>query len=184
MLSLRQVNPDDWRTWRCLRLRALSESPEAFHSRYDEWQAAPEERWRARLSTAAYNYIVEIDGEPVGMGSGFMPPRDSIVAPASDTVKADEASKDERAEGRGTMEIMSLWVAPEARGQGAGQALLAGIEKKAMEVGAGGVVLSAMAGNEAAAGLYERAGYARVRVWKDEGGLDMVEFARVPGGAE
>lgn len=47
---IRAITPDDWREWRDLRLEALREAPHAFSATVSDWESAPEERWRQRLS--------------------------------------------------------------------------------------------------------------------------------------
>jgi hypothetical protein len=73
MIELTVLTPDDWPLWRELRLRALTESPEAFGSRLADWQVEGdrEERWRGRLGIpASHDVVASLDGEPVGMVSG------------------------------------------------------------------------------------------------------------------
>jgi ribosomal protein S18 acetylase RimI-like enzyme len=52
-----------------------------------------------------------------------------------------------------------MWVAPEARGRGVGDALIAAVEQWARRSGAGTLLLSVAAGNAAAAALYRRNGF-------------------------
>ena len=49
-ITVREVGPDDWRTWRALRLASLAEAPDAFHSRLEDWLGAGEHVWRERLA--------------------------------------------------------------------------------------------------------------------------------------
>lgn len=51
MIALRQLGPDDWRTFRTLRLAALADSPGNFFRSLDEEQAAPDARWIDLLSS-------------------------------------------------------------------------------------------------------------------------------------
>lgn len=92
--------PDDWQDWRTLRLRALTESPEAFCARLEEWADADETRWRARLHDVQLNLVARLGGAAVGQ------------------VSADGAAPGPE------VELTSLWVAPEARGHGVGGALI------------------------------------------------------------
>lgn len=126
---VRVVTPDDWREWRTLRLEALRDAPYAFSATLADWQDAPEERWRARLE-GTYNVVAELDGEPAGMATGF--PRDNAV------------------------ELGTMWVAPHARGRGAGEALVRAILGWA---GAKPVTLRVADGNVAAQALYRRLGF-------------------------
>ena len=65
MIELRVLTPDDWRTWRRLRLAALAEAPYAFGSRLADWQGDGdrEERWRARLGIpGSFNVVAVLGG--------------------------------------------------------------------------------------------------------------------------
>ena len=44
--------PDEWPAYRALRLRALTEEPQAFGESYANAAALPEARWRRRLEEA------------------------------------------------------------------------------------------------------------------------------------
>lgn len=136
MTDLRLLTPDDWRAWRDLRLAALAEAPHAFGSTLADWQGAGdrEERWRGRLALpGSRNLLAYLDGEPVGMASG---------------VPAEDGSED--------VELVSMWVAPSARGRGVGGALVRAVETWARSVDAGTLRLAVAEGNEAAARLYAR----------------------------
>jgi len=136
MIELRVLTPDDWRTWRALRLAALAEAPEAFGSQLADWQGQGdrEERWRARLSIpGSYNVVAVLDGQPAGMGSGVL-------------------------EGEGTAELISMWVCPQARGKGIGDRLIAAVERWARQAGMTTLRLSVADDNEPAAALYQRHG--------------------------
>lgn len=139
MLEARTLTPDDWPLWRDLRLAALSEAPGAFGSTLAEWSGDGdrEERWRDRLSIpGARDVVVLLDGAPVGMVSGV---------PTEET---------------GVVELISMWVSPDARGRGVGDRLIAEVEQWAVEQGATTLRLSVMHDNRTATALYERAGFA------------------------
>ena len=51
-LLVRVAEPDDWATWRELRLRALQDSPSAFGSTYERERAFDETAWRERMQAA------------------------------------------------------------------------------------------------------------------------------------
>ncbi|GAA2446791.1 GNAT family N-acetyltransferase [Streptomyces macrosporus] len=137
-VGVRTLTADDWRLWREVRLAALAEAPYAFGSRLADWQGPGdrEERWRARLSIpGAYHVVVELDGEPAGMVGGVPEP------------------------GRDEAELVSLWVAPDARGRGVGDRLVREVERWAVRAGAGLLRLAVVPGNEHAVGLYRRHGF-------------------------
>ena len=137
MIEIRELTAEDWPIWRELRLAALAEAPHAFGSRLADWQDAPEDRWRARLSIPdSYNLVAELDGRPVGMASGI----------------PDEDDPD-------AMELISMWVSPTARGRQVGDQLVTAVVDWARDRGASRVVLAVAADNPAATVLYHRNGF-------------------------
>ncbi|MEU8227783.1 GNAT family N-acetyltransferase [Kribbella sp. NPDC048915] len=134
MIDVRDIGPDDWQVWRDLRLAALKEAPYAFGSQYADWVDAPEERWRERLSVpGTCQVIASIDGTPMGMAGGFPTEHGP--------------------------ELVSMWVAPEGRGRGVGDALMTAVEEWARGTGATTLRLSVAPGNDPAHDLYLRHGY-------------------------
>lgn len=138
MVEVLVLTPDDWATWRHLRLAALSEAPRAFGSRLADWtgDGDVEERWRGRLGIpGSHNVVAMLEDHGVGMASGV---------PTSHV---------------GIVELISMWVAPAARGHGVGDALVGEIERWARSVGARVLRLSVAEGNAQAAALYQRHGF-------------------------
>lgn len=133
MLKMRVLGPDDWRDFRELRLQALAEAPHAFGSTFESWRDAGEDRWRGRLSAVPYNLIAELSGRPAGMASGTLED--------------------------GPAELISMWVAPFARGRGVGSALIDAIAEWAATVRPGELRLQVVEGNAPAIRLYERNGF-------------------------
>jgi ribosomal protein S18 acetylase RimI-like enzyme len=135
VIRTRQVVADDWRVWRGLRLDALGEAPHAFSSKLAEWQGEgdTEPRWRARLQSVPLNVIADRDRAPVGMVSAVM-------------------------EGEAT-ELISMWVSPDARGAGVGDALIEAVLQWSVAVGLARVTLRVVEGNDHAVGLYRRHGF-------------------------
>ena len=153
MIELRRITAADWELWRAVRLRALAEAPYAFGSTLAHWQGSDlEARWRSRLDDVALNVVaLTVDGSAVGQVSGTA------------------------ADGDGRVELISMWVAPEARGTGAGEALVGEVLRWAAgEEGAPAVVLSVKEGNERAIALYRRLGFEQTDEAADEGELRMV----------
>jgi ribosomal protein S18 acetylase RimI-like enzyme len=148
--EIRRIAGDDWRLWRQLRLEALSEAPYAFSSSLADWQGNGdrEQRWRDRLDDVEYNLVAYLDGVPAGMVSGVCSPE-------------------------GQPELISMWVAPFARGRGVGDALVEAVIRHAAADNSGDpsgssgnrsrnpseVVLSVMAGNDHAIAMYMRHGF-------------------------
>lgn len=135
MIEIQLLAADDWRLWRELRLEALREAPAAFGSSLADWQGEgdQEARWRQRLTSVPFNVVAWSDGKPAGMVSGLW-------------------------SGEGA-ELISLWVAPFARGQGVGDRLIRAVVEWAGAAGAPRVALSVRAGNKPAIRLYRRHGF-------------------------
>lgn len=139
VIELRTLTPDDWATWRELRLAALAEAPYAFGSRLADWQGEgdTEDRWRAHLCIPhSYHVAAVRDGEPVG-GAGGIPTR-----------VPDE------------VELVSMWVSPQARGADVGNRLVRAVERWARHGGARMLRLAVAEGNASALALYRRHGFA------------------------
>ena len=136
MLSVRRVNPDDWPEWRRLRREALREAPYAFDSALADWSGLgdTEERWRRRLDDVPLNLVADLDGVAVGMIS-----RTEVL--------------DQNAE------LISMWVAPEARRRGVGEALVRALLDHSRGDGAVTVVLDVNVENGPAIALYARCGF-------------------------
>ncbi|MFT3925387.1 MAG: GNAT family N-acetyltransferase [Myxococcales bacterium] len=155
-LASRRLSPDDWALWRELRLQALAESPHAFGSTLADWQgrADAEQRWRARLRDVPFNVVVQRGGTWAGMASGT-------------TCQTN------------TVELLSMWVAPWARGAGAGDHLVREVAEWARAQSARQLVLRVYVGNAAALSLYRRNGFEQTSVIKarSAGRADEVELA-------
>jgi GNAT superfamily N-acetyltransferase len=132
-VELRVLTPDEWETWRVIRLEALAEAPYAFGSRHADWVQAPEDRWRDRLGLAgSHNLVAFMGSTPVGMATG---------------VPDGEA-----------VELISMYVGEPARGTGVADALVGGIEDWARARGSARLCLNVRMANTAARRLYERHG--------------------------
>lgn len=136
MITIKQVDAEQWQEWRALRRAALAEAPDAFGSTLEDWSGAgdTEDRWRNRLSSVALNLIAQLEGRPAGMVSGTTPES-------------------------GACELISMWVTPAARGRGVGHALVSSVVDWAHQQGAEHVVLGVRATNVRAVALYERCGF-------------------------
>jgi ribosomal protein S18 acetylase RimI-like enzyme len=147
VIELRLLTPDDWPAWRTMRLTALAESPDAFGSRLADWlgEGDRENRWRGRLSiSGSRNVMAVLDGQPAGMASGV---------PLSPFPHAGPAHEP------GAVELISLWVAPSARGHGVADALVEDIAAWAAGLRAPAVWLTVRENNAAAIALYRRRGF-------------------------
>ena len=152
MIELKTLTPDDWLEWRDLRLRALADALHAFSARIEDWQGADDTRWRQRLSLpGSCNIIARCDGIAVGMVSGI-------------STEQTEAKA-----------LIALWVAPDARGRGVGDALTTAIAHWATALGARELRLDVAAANTSAIALYARHGFVDVDVSQDAGSRAMVK---------
>jgi ribosomal protein S18 acetylase RimI-like enzyme len=138
MIRIREMRAHDWRAFRELRLQALREAPYAYSSTLAQWQGDgdTEERWRGRLTDVPFNVIAHLDDAAAGIVSGTSPSPEGVV------------------------EIISLWVAPFARGRGVGDALIEAVVRWARGNRARAVALAVVPGNEPAIELYRRHGFA------------------------
>src|SRR5579863_10285894 len=148
-IHLRTIGIEDWQLWRKLRLEALAEAPYAFASKLADWQGEgdTESRWRGRLTDVPLNIIAEWRGTAVGMISA--------TAPSP----------------QGSVELLSMWVAPPARRRGIGDALVDAVLAWAHKRKAATVVLAVFEGNEPATVLYGRQGFKDVGAIGDGTGV-------------
>ncbi|WP_241827900.1 GNAT family N-acetyltransferase [Actinopolymorpha singaporensis] len=144
---VRQVGPDDWREWRAVRLAALEEAPWAFGSTLAQARTFGEDEWRRRL-TGFPCYLADLPGvaaSPVGMSGAF--------------IEDPEPGELGLWQGGTTVELVSMWVGPAARGRGVGAHLVAAVVDWATRTGAARVHLWVTDGNDPARRLYERCGF-------------------------
>lgn len=140
-VEIRTLTVDDAETFRALRLRALREEPEAFGSSWEEENARPLERTIARLQDR--NLIsfggFDVDGNLAGM----------VRLLRHDGVKV-----------RHKADIISMYVAPEARGRGLGRQLIEAAIAHARETpGIEQLLLAVVTTNIAARNLYLTTGF-------------------------
>lgn len=121
--------------FRKVRLAALRDAPYAFASIYERERTVDEEDWRERLANRA-QFAAVLDGEIVGTAAGI----DSDGSSAA---------------------LISMWVAPRARGKGTGHRLVDAVLDWARKAGYGSVCLWVADGNLAAERLYLRCGFTR-----------------------
>ena len=135
-VGLRRLTTADWRVYRELRLAALADAPYAFGSTLEEEQTLTEADWRKRLGTRE-QFVAYLDGAPAGTVAG---------------VRSDDSSR---------AELVSMWVRPQARGQGVGSVLVNAVLDWASRAGYSEVRLWVSEGNGAAERLYARHEFVR-----------------------
>ena len=128
------LTPDDWRTFKDLRLTALAEAPYAFGSTLERELALEEGDWRQRLARRA-QFVVSAGGSSVGTAAG---------ARSQDGTSAD---------------LISMWVDPAWRGRGVGDLLVREVLAWAERKRIGEVRLWVTDGNRRAERLYRRHGF-------------------------
>jgi ribosomal protein S18 acetylase RimI-like enzyme len=136
-MHLHEVHPDDWQSYRDLRLEGLLDAPDAFWFTYADEAAYDEADWRERIEGA---WLVQArDDEGVlgsaGLGLHWEPER------------ATEAT------------LFGMYVTPRGRGRGVGEALVAAVLEEARRRGKSEIVLEVASANSAARALYERCGF-------------------------
>jgi GNAT superfamily N-acetyltransferase len=140
-VGVRRLRPGEAAVFRTLRLRALADAPDAFAHTHDEIAAKPDAYWeemtRSVTDPDRHAMFVAEDGSgPLGMAFGLVDREHAGVA-----------------------HLGGMWIAPEARGRGAGRALGDAVLAWALARGFGEAVLWVTEGNKAAIALYERMGF-------------------------
>jgi GNAT superfamily N-acetyltransferase len=131
---VRRLGPEDWRLLREIRLRALADAPYAFGSTREEDAARKDEWWITSVTTLGW-FVAVRGAEVTGLIAAI--PR--------------EASGDHL--------VISTWVAPERRGLGVAQQLVAAVVAWASYQGASGLVLDVAENNPRARRFYEKNGF-------------------------
>ena len=138
MVLVRETVMDDWQALRDLRLEALRDAPDAFGSTYTQQAAYGAADWQRRISRGGtfLAYLPEADAaEPVGLVGGYQEDPD-------------------------TVELVSMYVRPCARGRGVGEAMVATVIGWAQARNATSVHLWVTEANSPARLLYERCGFS------------------------
>jgi ribosomal protein S18 acetylase RimI-like enzyme len=136
-----RVSPDQWATFREVRLAALTDSPEAFSSTVERELGFPERLWRDRLG-ANVTMLAWLDDRPVGTVTVL----DTDVAPTHGFT--------------GAWHLVAMWVNPSARRLGIGAQLVSAALEAARSGGAPALLLWVVETNDRARSLYERLGFA------------------------
>lgn len=132
--SVRRLGAGDWELYRAVRLAMLLDHPEAYGSTFAREVAFTEEVWRQRV------------GQPV-----LLAERDDGLPLGSATLLSLEGKDPE---------IVAMWVAGHARGDGIADALVGSCRDLAVADGADVVRLHVMLDNPRALAFYARLGFA------------------------
>jgi ribosomal protein S18 acetylase RimI-like enzyme len=134
-MDIQRLAVDEGQRLRRIRLRALADSPDAFGGTYAEAVSRPMAAWSTQLQKMA-TFVAVMEGEDVG-----------LVRCTSDAHEHDTAW------------LISMWVAPEARGQGVGEALVDAVIDYARSTRATRLLLDVADDNRHATALYARKGF-------------------------
>lgn len=134
MVLVRATTLDDWQAMREIRLQALRDAPDAFASTYAREIAFEPAEWHRR-TTRDGSFLAYLDnGELAGLAGGFE-------------------------EEPGVVELISMFVRPQARGYSVGEALVDAVAAWATNRNAASVHLWVTETNKPALRLYERCGF-------------------------
>ena len=139
-VAIRPARADEWGRWRETRLRMLRDDADFFSTRYDDMVREPDTMWRDWVGEAAAGdqktlLVAEEDGAWLGVVGAF-----ARVNPLE-------------------VQLISMWVDPDARGRGIAQDLIRAVAHWALGRGSTRVVLFVQEANEPAQLLYQRAGF-------------------------
>ena len=134
MVLVRATTITDWQALREIRLQALRDAPYAFASTHAREAAFAEDEWhrRATRDGSFLAFLPEVG--PAGLGGGY------FAAPD-------------------TAELVGMYVRPQARGRGVGEAIIEAVVGWAIRQGAVTVHLWVTETNKPARMLYERCGF-------------------------
>ncbi|WP_330232181.1 GNAT family N-acetyltransferase [Nocardia sp. NBC_00508] len=137
--EIRLLKPDEWAAFRRIRLRALADTPQFFGSTLAEARARTEGDWRRALADRA-QFLAESAGVELGTVAGMPDPE------------------------RDGVHLISMWVAPQARGTGVSDRLVRAVLDWAAAGGHRVVRLEVAERNTFAERLYLRNGFVRTGV--------------------
>jgi GNAT superfamily N-acetyltransferase len=133
-VEIQRLTPQEPMRLRAIRLRALREAPYAFTATFGESAARPLEVWSQQLVELA-TFVAVSGGSDVGL------------VRAGPDASGDAAL------------LLSMWVTPEVRGMGAGEALIDAVVAWARAQGFARLVLDVGDDNAHAIALYARKGF-------------------------
>ncbi|MEV0032220.1 GNAT family N-acetyltransferase [Nocardia sp. NPDC050793] len=136
-VRIHQLGPDEWHRFRRIRLLALAEAPYAFASTLAWAQVRTDQDWRDLLA-ARTQFLATAGNHDLG-----------TVGVVTENSGAH---------------LISMWVAPEARGTGVADLLVRSVIDWSTAAGHPGIHLEVSDSNAAAERLYHRHGFRRTGV--------------------
>jgi ribosomal protein S18 acetylase RimI-like enzyme len=139
-VTIRPIRPDEWPRWRETRLRMLRDDADYFSTRYDDMVREPDATWQQWVAEAAAGddktlFVAEDGDDWLGVVGAFV------------RINSRE------------VQLISMWVAPDARGRGVARDLIRAVAEWTLGRGSARVVLFVQEANTPARELYERAGF-------------------------
>ena len=135
-IEVARIGAQDWQAYREVRLAMLRGAPRAFWTTYEQAASRTDEEWR-QLLEGSDTWLARRDGRAVGSVAAFRGP---------------EQAEDECV-------LVGMWVDPQARGAGVGEALVRAVVDHAAARGLSRVLLEVAHENAPAIALYERMGF-------------------------
>lgn len=135
-----RIADSEWDTYRTTRLAALRESPSAFGSTLELALSLSETDWQHRISNASATLDFPV----------FAKSSEEVIGLAWGKIHEESAS---------TAHLFQMWVAPAARGRGAGTKLLNAVVNWAKEQHVARLLLSVTIDDSAAWRMYKSAGF-------------------------
>lgn len=137
MMEILKLSSNEAMRFKAIRLRSLLESPDAFGTKFETANNWNDENWISQVQKM-HTFIATIDGPDVG-----------VVRLVKDENNSEIAW------------IISMWIAPEARGKKVGSKLLQFVIEFAKKERFKSLKLDVVDSNQAAILLYERYGFSK-----------------------
>ena len=151
--------------YRAVRLRAIQDTPMAFGSTYEREVLLTDEEWVARAVRCSggrdVGFMARCDGEYAGLALCLVDTEDATVG-----------------------DLVSMWVAPEARRSGVGRMLIDAITAWAAARGVRTIKLMVTSVNDGAMEFYRRLGFertGRTKPYPNDPAVVEYEMVRVVG---
>lgn len=142
-IKIIRLEPESWQQYRDIRLEAVKADPQAFCVSYEEELEKTEAQWRNFINNM---YFAAVDGKIIGM-IGLL--RDTGIS------------------GKHRAQVVSFWVKPEYRGQGAGKLLIHNLQKFVETNQIHKLYLHVTISQDNAIKLYEKLGFKKAGTLKE-----------------